>query len=227
MRIGVFDSGIGGKAVTNKLTEAFPEFDIITVNDSKNVPYGTKPAQQIIDLTHSAIQPLIENKCSIIVLACNTATAIAIESLRSTYKNTQFVGLEPMVKTAATLTKSGIITVCATPATLESQRYKKLKGRYAHNITILEPDCSEWAGMIERKAVDKIKIAHTIETSLIKGSDVIVLGCTHYHWIEELISNLVNNKTVKILQPTAAVIRRVAELSNQSPAKAFTDCINC
>ena len=116
MKIGVFDSGIGGEAVAAALRHTFPEAVVTTVNDHNNVPYGSKSPEEIIRLTDTALQPLREDNCDVIVLACNTATAVAIETLRSRYPSQFFIGIEPMVKTAASITKTDEIAVCATPA---------------------------------------------------------------------------------------------------------------
>ncbi|HSW91204.1 MAG TPA: hypothetical protein VLG09_00980, partial [Candidatus Saccharimonadales bacterium] len=106
MKLGVFDSGIGGKAIAEALSYSFPDATIITVNDAKNVPYGDKTPNEVITFTDNAIQPLLEQQCDIIILACNTATAIAIDILRNRYPAQKFIGIEPMIKTAASITKS-------------------------------------------------------------------------------------------------------------------------
>ena len=127
IRIGVFDSGIGGKAIAESLRVSFPQSKITVVNDSKNVPYGDKPNDEIIKLTDLAVQPLLQSRCDVIVIACNTATAIAIDELRRCHPSQLFIGLEPMVKPATRLTKSNKVAVCATPITLRSDEYAKLK----------------------------------------------------------------------------------------------------
>src|SRR5690606_20568475 len=156
---GIFDSGIGGEAVAASLQLAFPSATIQVVNDKKNVPYGSKTTEQVIALTDAAIQPLLAAQCDIIIIACNTASAAALEILRSRYLAQSFIGLEPMVKPAALLTKTGIIAVCATPSTLASKRYEWLVATYAKNVRILQPDCSRWAYMIENKQIDRAEIA--------------------------------------------------------------------
>lgn len=211
MKIGVFDSGIGGEAVASALQQTFPDANIQTVNDHDNVPYGDKDDEQIIKLTNAAIQPLINNGCDVIVIACNTATAVAIEPLRQKYPEQKFIGIEPMVKTAAACTRTNVIAVCATPATLASERYKGLVSNYASHLTILEPDCSNWAYMIENNSVNAQEIAQTIDQVCERGADVIVLGCTHYHWIKDRITRLAG-KDVLVLEPSEAIGRRVSEL---------------
>lgn len=213
MKLGVFDSGIGGEAVAAALRSTFPDADIITVNDRQHVPYGDKTPDQVIRLTNVAIQPLLAPSCDVIILACNTATALAIEPLRNKYPQTKFIGIEPMIKTAAAFTKTGTIAVCATPATLASDRYHNLIAQYGARLRIIEPDCTTWAHMIEHNQINHQMIEHIITDACDHGADVIVLGCTHYHWIKDLITELAAGRAT-VIEPSEAIGRRVTELLN-------------
>lgn len=208
MKLGVFDSGIGGKALAASLQISFPAADILVINDEKNVPYGSKTAEQIIALTDAAIQPLLKERCDAIIIACNSATMAAIKELRKRYPAQKFIGLEPMVKPAALLSKTGIIAVCATPLTLSSRRYKWLKETYASDTTVIEPDCSDWARMVQDGQVDRAEIEKVVSGCLDQGADVIVLGCTHYHWLKELITDIAGGRAT-VLEPSGAIARRV------------------
>lgn len=210
MKLGIFDSGIGGEAVADALKVTFPNADIVTVNDRKNIPYGSKSRTEITRLTDTAIQPLIGN-CDVIILACNTATALAIDELRQRYPDQKFIGIEPMVKTASELTKTGKIVVCATPATLASSRYSELVQKYAAHLTIIEPDCSEWAYLIENNQLNRSHVEKQITNACDNGADTIVLGCTHYHWIKDLITELTAGKA-SVIEPSEAIGRRVKQL---------------
>lgn len=143
MKIGVFDSGIGGKAVAHWLARDFSDAEIIYIHDREHMPYGGRDKKDIIRLTETALQPILNNTCKCIVIACNTATTAAIEYLRASYPNEKFVG----------------------------------------DITVIEPDCSTWAEMIESDRLDEQHIKDTIQSILAAKADVIVLACTHYHWI--------------------------------------------
>jgi len=211
MKIGVFDSGIGGKAIADRLQADYPNSEVMYVDDSKNVPYGSRTQDDIVRLTDAAIQPLLDEACDVIVIACNTATAAAIEILKDTYPGTPFIGLEPMVKPAALLTKSGVIAICATPFTLKSARYSSLKENYASDVVVLEPDCSEWASMIETNHTDTQEIAEAIDAVCVAGADVIVLACTHYHWIKEEIIKIADGRA-KVIDPSDAISHRVADV---------------
>ena len=211
MHIGVFDSGIGGEAVASDLAKAFPDAKISTANDHEHVPYGTRTNEEIIELTNAAIQPLLGANCDVIVIACNTATAVAIETLRTSYPTQKFIGLEPMVKPAPSLSKTGVIAICATPATLASERYRHAKQLYATNVSVVEPDCSDWARLIEDDEMNQQIIADDIKECLDANADVIVLGCTHYHWIKEDVLELAGNKAI-VLEPTSAIVERIKDL---------------
>jgi len=119
-----------------------------------------------------------------------------------------------MVKPAAQLSKSGIIAVCATPATLASERYQWLKDTYAREVKVLEPDCSNWTSLIEAKQIDRKHVHDQIEEVCRAGADVIVLGCTHYHWIEDIIKEEANGRAT-IIQPEQAVIKQLTKVLEQ------------
>ena len=211
MILGVFDSGIGGEAIASALQVTFPNANIITVNDRSHIPYGNKTAEEIISLTTIAIQPLLKAGCDIIILACNTATALAIETLRINYPNQKFIGIEPMIKTAARLTTSNSIAVCATPATLGSEKYHQLIQRFGSKLNIIEPDCRNWAQMIEYNQINSQLINQTINEACSQGADVIVLGCTHYYWIKDLIIDIAAGRA-QVIEPSEAIGRQVKTL---------------
>lgn len=211
VKIGVFDSGIGGQAVAEKLQKLFPSVEIVSINDSENVPYGTKLPAQIVTLTKAAILPLIKAKCDAIVIACNTATTTAISELRIAYPNVRFVGIEPMIKPAARYSRSGVIAVLATPSTLKSHRYADLKRQWAARLTVLEPDCSNWASLIEHGQSNRIDVESTVKSINRWGADVIVLGCTHYHWLKDRVQRAAG-PGVHVLEPSDAIGARLDSL---------------
>jgi glutamate racemase len=210
MKIGVFDSGVGGQSVVNAIQKALPKLEVVYATDRDNLPYGTKNPRQLKKLVISILNKLTDEGCKIIVIACNTVTTTIIEDLRREIE-VPLIGMEPMVKPAALRTISGVIAVCATPATLASKRYAWLKQEYAKGITVIEPDCSDWAFMIESKQIDQAKIRERIEAAISEGADVIVLGCTHYHWIEELIKQIAGGRA-RVLQPEQPVINQLTKV---------------
>jgi glutamate racemase len=207
MKIGVFDSGVGGQSVANAIEAALPDDEVLFRNDPEHVPYGLRTPVEILELLTPIFQKLIDDGCQVIVIACNTVSTTLVPALRERF-DVPLVALVPMVKPAARLTKSGIIAVCATPATLTSPRYAELKEQFASNVKVLEPDCSDWAYMIEHDRIDETKIASRIGEVLDEGADVIVLGCTHYHWIEAEIKALARGRAT-VLQPEEAIIRQL------------------
>lgn len=207
MKIGVFDSGVGGLSVANAIRDALPEHEVLLREDKENLPYGTKSPEQLYDLVLPILQDMVAEGCRVVVIACNTVTTTIISELRVALP-IPLVGMEPMVKPAASLSKTGNIAVFATPATLKSGRYQWLKQEYCKNVAVIEPDCSTWAQMVQDNTVDRERIAENVTIALAAGADVIVLGCTHYHWIEELIKELAEGKA-EIIQPTQPVIAQL------------------
>ncbi len=206
IKIGVFDSGVGGESVANAITKAFPGSEVLYVSDSKNIPYGNKSPEKLHELVLPILNKL-SKQCDVIVIACNTVTTTLISRLR-TELTVPLVGIEPMVKPAAALTKSGVIAVCATPTTLSSNRYHELKKTYAEGVTVIEPDCSDWSYLIESKQIDRSHVQDRIEKACQAGADVIVLACTHYHWIEDIIKEVADDRAM-VIQPEEAVVQRL------------------
>lgn len=215
MKIGVFDSGKGGAAVAQHLSTAFVDDDVMFVDDRSNVPYGSRTADEVQALTRKAITPLIDAGCNPIVIACNTATALAIDALREAFPDTNFVGIEPMVKPAAQHSRTKKIAVLATPATLKSHRYAQLKKRWADDCEVIEPDCSAWAALIENGAERDVPIESVIADLLKASVDGIVLGCTHYHWIRDRARNSAGNFAT-VYEPSQAIEMRISEIRSKA-----------
>jgi glutamate racemase len=213
VKIGVFDSGIGGLSVARAIQKELPGVEVIFKNDEQHVPYGTRSIEELYGFTKPILQSLVDDDCTVIVIACNTVTTNFINRLRDELP-VPLIGMEPMIKPAALTTKTDVITVCATPRTLSSARYAWLKKQYAKGVKVLEPDCSDWTQMIENNRVDREKVAKIINDSCAAGSDQIVLGCTHYHWIEELINELTAGRA-DVIQPEITVIAQLKRVIEQ------------
>jgi glutamate racemase len=207
MKIGVFDSGIGGLSVANAIKQAMPQHEIIFKNDAEHLPYGTKTTDEILAFCLPVLESLAEDGCTTIVVAFNTVSTNLIEPLRNLI-DVPLIATEPMVKPAAEQTKSGKMIVCATPRTLTSPRYAELKRTYAKGMEIFEPDCSDWTTLIENEQMSEQRILESIQPGLDAGADQIVLGCTHYHWIQEQIDRLARGKA-EVIQPEAALVRQL------------------
>jgi len=213
-KVGVFDSGVGGLSVANAIQDALPDVAVQYAHDREHVPYGDKTPEQLLEYVVPILERLVADGCICIVIACNTVTTTSIDQLRKQIA-VPLIGMEPMVKPAAQQTKTGVIAVCATPATLASARYKWLKQTYATAIAVLEPDCSRWSYMIEHDAVEDEYISRQIDEICNANADVIVLGCTHYHWIEEKIRAMTNGRAL-VIQPEPAVIRQLQRVLERS-----------
>lgn len=207
--IGVFDSGVGGLSVANTLKKALPAHQIVYRDDSENIPYGTKTKAELQQLVVPIVQSM-EDNCDVIVIACNTVSTTLMDDLRRILQ-VPLIAVEPMIQQAAPLSKSHIIAVCATPTTLNSQRYADLVQEYGTGLTILEPDCSTWAYLIENNQLDAQTVTEPITLACEQGADVIVLGCTHYHWIEELITRIASGRAT-VLQPESYIISQVQQV---------------
>ncbi len=214
-KIGVFDSGVGGLSVVNAINKLLPGYQVIFKNDAEHIPYGNRSADEIYAFTKPILDSLVADGCKVIVVACNTVTTNLISRLREELP-IPLIGMEPMIKPAAAATKTGVIAVCATPRTLASDRYKWLKEQFAQGVRVLEPDCSDWTAMIESNRVDRENIAKIIEDSCEAGADQIVLGCTHYHWIEKLIKELARGRAA-VIQPEEAVVAQLKRVLQQLP----------
>lgn len=213
VKIGVFDSGVGGLSVVNAIKKELPDIEVVFKNDAQHVPYATRTIEEIYGFAKPVIGELVNDGCVLIVIACNTVSTNLIERLRDDFA-VPLIAMEPMVKPAAEITKSKTIAVCATPRTLSSKRYARLKQEFANNIKVLEPDCSDWSYLIEHNQLDRKKIRETVEAVIAKGADVIVLGCTHYHWIEEDMKQVAIGRAV-VLQPEKPVIDQLKRVLAQ------------
>lgn len=204
---------MGGLSVANAIKKSMPENEVLYEEDSQNLPYGTKTPEQLLGLVTPILEKMAEVGCDLIVIACNTVTTTLINELRQTI-SVPLVGMEPMVKPAAERTKSGKIAVFATPTTLKSKRYQWLKDEFCKNVAVIEPDCSDWALLIEQNRLNEENIREDIDLALEGGADVLVLGCTHYHWIEGLINKMVDGKA-EVIQPEQPVIEQIKRVLKQ------------
>lgn len=212
--IGVFDSGLGGLSVLRELVAALPFEDFIYVSDAGHCPYGGKRASEITDRAEAITDFLLAKGVKLIVVACNTATIAAIESLRATY-TVSFVGMEPAVKPAAALTRSGVVGVLATGAALAGEKLHQLIERHAAGVRVLTQPCPGLVELVEQgelaSAETQTLVRRYTAPLLAAGADVLVLGCTHYPFLKDVIQQAVGPE-VTLLDTGAAVARRTASL---------------
>ncbi|TAJ77526.1 MAG: glutamate racemase [Gallionellaceae bacterium] len=209
--IGVFDSGVGGLSVLHHIRQTLPHERLIYVADSGHVPYGDKPPAYIEQRSHTLTRFLIEQGADAIVIACNTATAAAVASLRSQF-NIPVVGMEPAVKPAVAATKNGVVGVLATVGTLESARFAALLERYGEEVEIVTQGCPGLVEQVELGELDSARTRALVERYtaplLARGADTLILGCTHYPFLAPLIRAVAGND-IALIDTGAAVARQL------------------
>ncbi|MBD9358323.1 glutamate racemase [Methylomonas albis] len=210
--IGVFDSGVGGLSVLRAIRTELPREDLLYVADSGYAPYGDRDADFIADRATTITELLLDAGVKSIVVACNTATVVAIEKLRS-WCPVPVVAMEPAIKPAAQSTKSGVVGVLATSRTLASPSVARLCAAYGKDIQILLQACP---GLVEQVEKAQLQGAATRELLvryllplLQAGADTIVLGCTHYPFLAPLIREIVGSD-LTIIDPANAVAKELA-----------------
>lgn len=188
--IGVFDSGIGGVTVLREIIKILPNENYIYYSDSKNNPYGDKTKQEIIKRCEEVFSYLLEKNCKAIVIACNTASAIAVNTLREKHKDIPIIAIEPAYKMVHDYAYDGETLVMATKGTIESERFNLLYNKYNnHKTKLLE--CVGLADRIEEGNENKIKEYLEKNLKEYKGKvENVVLGCTHYPLIQEEIGQV-------------------------------------
>jgi glutamate racemase len=210
--IGVFDSGVGGLTILRAVRQALPRENLVYVADADYVPYGQKSPGQIRDRAVAIGGFLLGQKAKLIVVACNTATAAAIDMLRERL-SIPIVGVEPAIKPAVAATRSGVVGVLATPATLASPRYLSLIERFAGDVRIVAQPCAGLAEHIERGDLDGDRteplLRRFVEPLLAEHADVIVLGCTHYPLVAHIVQRIAG-RGVAVIENGTAVAREVA-----------------
>ena len=222
--IGVFDSGVGGLSILDEALRQLPQHDYIYLADSANAPYGERSSEWIAARSLALCTQLLNEGCDAIVVACNTATAAAIDEMRLRY-NLPIIGMEPALKPAAAATKNGIIGVLATTGTLKSAQFAALLESYGRNVEVVTQACVGLVECIERGELNASNTRNLIQQYcaplLAEGADTIVLGCTHYPFVRDVIAEIVG-KEVVLIDTGAAVANQLKhrlELENMQSAQ--------
>lgn len=220
--IGIFDSGVGGLSVFREIRKRLPEERYIYFSDNAHCPYGEKSKEYIIDRARSITDFMLKEGADIIVVACNTATAAAIKALRAEYP-ISFIGMEPAVKPAAAITRTGVIGVLATAGTLKADKYLNTKGLHAEDVTVVEHIGQGFVELVESGITTGPKaeatIMESLEPLLDAGADTIVLGCTHYPFLQDTItkvaSSLTPDRSITVIDPAPAVAKHLYQVMEQ------------
>ena len=209
--IGIFDSGCGGLSVYRELVKLLPRENYYFFADNAHCPYGEKSVLYIRRRARFITETLLAKGADIIVVACNTATAAAIGTLRKEYPDVPFIGMEPAVKPAALGTRTGVIGVLATAGTLKGSKYLNTRGIWGGNVKISEHVGQGFVELVENGLLDGPEAEAVVRTSLQPllddGADKIVLGCTHYPFLQPLIERL-SGPGVEVIDPAPAVARQ-------------------
>jgi glutamate racemase len=223
--IGVFDSGVGGLSVLRAIRQQMPNQPVIYLADQAHVPYGSRTLEQVYAFSEGITHYLLSQEARLIVVACNTASAAALHSLRRTFPQVPFVGMEPAVKPAADHTHSGVVGVLATPATFQGALYASVVERFAQGVTLLQNTCPGLVSQIEAGHLDTLETRTILEGALLpmlkQGLDTVVLGCTHYPFVIPMIQEIVGPQ-VQVIDPAPAVARQAARLLGMLEAEGLS-----
>ncbi len=217
--IGVFDSGVGGLSVLEAIRQQLPKARLVYLADQAHVPYGSRPLNEVRSFAAGITRFLLAQGCSLVVVACNTASAAALHSLRQAFPTVPFVGMEPAVKPAAEQTHSRVVGVLATPATFQGELYASVVERFAQGVTVLQHTCPGLVPLIEAGRLEALETRRILEDvlrpMLEQGVDTVVLGCTHYPFVIPLIQEIAG-PGVRVIDPAPAIARRVQRLSEHT-----------
>jgi glutamate racemase len=210
--IGVFDSGVGGLSVLRAIRLELPDENLLYVADSGNAPYGEREADFIVERAAALAGFLLGRGAQLIVVACNTATVVAVEQLRS-WCPVPVVAMEPAIKPASQLTRSGVVGVLATRQTLASPSVARLCEAHGDGVEFLLQPCPGLVERVERGELasesSRALLAGYVLPLLARGADTLVLGCTHYPFLAPLLRDIAGTG-VAIVDPAAAVAKEVA-----------------
>ena len=223
--IGVYDSGLGGLTVWREIRRLLPAESLVYLGDGKNCPYGSRPGEEIRALADEAVGRLVHDEgCKLVVVACNTATAAAIDSLRAKYAGVPIVGMEPAVKPACLATRSRVVGVLATERSLDGELFRHTAARYGEGIEVLTVPGRGFVELVEsdRESTPEAEtcVRAAVEPMLERGADQIVLGCTHYPFLLPVLKRVVAGHGVTIVDPSPAVARRVEQLLDENGLRA-------
>lgn len=231
--VGIFDSGVGGLSVLRHIYDALPHEHLLYFADSGYAPYGDKPESAIIKRSLAITEFLLNHGIKALVVACNTATAIAIETIRQTYPDLPVVGVEPGLKPAAKLSYSKHIGVLATQGTTHSARFHALQQRMeqTYQVSFFPQACIGLADQIEKgetaSPATYQMLVRYIQPLIQQDIDTLVLGCTHYPFVKPLIQQIVqqlSTKPIEIIDTGKPVTDQLIHLLEQkqllAPASA-------
>ena len=223
--IGVFDSGVGGLSVFREIRKQLPDESLYYFADTGNCPYGSKREEDACALARESIRFLINRGCKLVVIACNTVTAVAIERFRQNYL-VPFVGMEPAVKPAVRETLTGKVGVLATENTFKGRLFKAAYEKYSAQIDLVVQPGYGLVELVEQGKQDSDEARELLTGYLLpmieKGVDTLVLGCTHYPFLKSAIREIAGHR-LAIIDPAPAVARQVSRILKSSDLASGKD----
>lgn len=213
--IGIMDSGAGGLSVLREILRLLPGERYLFYSDNANCPYGEKTPEFIIGRCRQIVGEFLAQGADAVVIACNTATAAAIATLRAEWPELPFVGMEPAVKPAALGTRSGVIGVLATAGTLKASKYLDTRDTYAGDVKVVERVGRGFVELVESLELDGAHteqvVRESLEPLLQAGADTVVLGCTHYPFLLPVLQRIAG-PGVRFIDPAPAAARQLVRL---------------
>jgi glutamate racemase len=221
--IGVFDSGVGGLSILSEIRSQLPDESVIYVADQRWAPYGERSLDEVRARSIQVAGQLIDAGAKIVVVACNSASAAALQDLREVYPATAFIGMEPAVKPAALESRSGVVGVIATAATFQGELFASVVDRHANGSRILAAAAPGLAQMVEdgeeRGEAARALLSELLVPMVEEGMDTLVLGCTHYPFAVMTIRDVIG-PDVRVVDPSPAIARQVGRVLSEGGLKA-------
>lgn len=224
--VGMFDSGVGGLSVLRALRALLPAQDLLYFGDQAHVPYGSRSLEEVRQFSEEITRFLLQRGARLVVVACNTASAAALQQLRLTFPDVPFVGMEPAVKPAAEHSRTHRVGVLATPATFQGALYASVVERFGSGTAFFQNTLPGLVAQIEAGRLRGPKTRRILENALLpmldQQIDTVVLGCTHYPFVIPLIQEIVG-PDVQVIDPAPAIARQTRRLLEQREWLAGTD----
>lgn len=217
--IGVFDSGVGGLGILREMLPTFSQDHVVYVADRARAPYGLRSIEEVQSFSHDIASALIDRGASTVVVACNTASAGTLSSLRASFPGVAFVGMEPALKPASEATRTGVVGVLATEVTFQGELFSSLIDQFAADLNVITRTAPEWVDLVEAGTVEGPEAEEAVGLHLAPlleaGADVIVLGCTHFPFLTKTIEKVAKG-IATIIDPAPAVARQARRIHESS-----------
>jgi glutamate racemase len=218
--IGVFDSGVGGLSVLTEIRAGLPEADLLYVADRGRAPYGTKSLEEVEMIALDVTGWLVGRGATCVVVACNTASAAGLDSIRERFPEIPIVGMEPAVKPAALASRAKKVAVLATAATFQGRLFGSVVSRFARGVEVTTRACPEWVDLVETGVVSgpmaEAAVGAVVEPLAEEGADVLVLACTHFSFIRPVIETMCELHVIDPAPAVAAQTKRVAPTASEN-----------